>query len=265
MSDETFEYVVGDKSSPSTWGENNRPRTDFFELQDDFSALPAEGAEATCILHRMVDPWAPLNSDRETNPPDPTGQYVIGYAPTDKLKALPLQEFFDLDHATLQDAHKNLTKVRNQGHLHLRILYRPVHPWEQEPGADEAAAAVRAHIHAAKEADVATLRRLAAGPLLAGMGKLSDAQLLDEVRDVYAAEPTVLALGRVYGRTARPGHHHVFTNTALHFDVDDSTDQWLIRQVRLLNRTDQWGLLTGTWQRLLSTSPALGQSIGAGQ
>lgn len=265
MNNETFEYVVADKSSPTTLGESSRSHTDFFELQDDFSALPPEGAEATCIMHRRIDPWVLLNSNTETNPPDPTGQYVIGYAPTDNLKALPLQEFFDLDHATLQDAHGNLTKARNQGRPHLRVLYRPVHPWEEEPGADEAAAAVREHMRAAKEADVATLRRLAFGPLLAGMGRLSDAQLLDEVRDVYATEPTVLALGRVYGRTARPGHHHVFTNAALHFDVDDSTGQWLISQVRLLKRADQWGLLTGNWQRLLSTSPSLGESIGAGQ
>lgn len=240
-----LEYGLTDEAWPTATIENEQIRHSVFELQQDLNRLPTDTARAV-ILQREVEPWRRFDDSHPARP-DQQHQFAVGFGngDPDDEKCAP-RDIYVPKTATLAAAERSLARESSAWAC---IISRPIYPWEIDAGAAAAVATVREHMAAAKAGDIKTLRTQATGPLLAAMGSLTDAELTQATHNAYTAEPSAVAFARHH---AGPGHHHAFTNSSLHFDVDDSTGQWLIRQIRVPIRADQSGFLPGGWRPLVS-------------
>lgn len=224
-----------------------RIRESLFAIQDDLAALPADSAPMH-VLHREIKPWKRFDDPAVDAAAEL--EFTLGFGSREDEQFMALDSY-TAPVATLTEAHRDLLQTLratpDRSGL-VTIISRPRLRWMPPAGATSAVAVVREHMRAATVGDVETIRRGATGPLADTMARLTDAQLSDAVRDAYGTAPTMLVLAR---SSNRPGHHHVLTNSTIHFDVDDSTDHWLIRQVRLMERAVEFGTLLGCWQPLL--------------
>ncbi|GAA2417768.1 hypothetical protein [Mycolicibacterium llatzerense] len=244
-----FDYALAPIAHTMT-SDDARIHQSLFEIQEALMALPPAGAPMH-VLHREIEPWRRF--DDPSVDTDAVLEFALGFGEAGHRNG----RFMTLAGgpapvATLTEAHVDLLHALRESPDRagwVSIICRPRPRWTPPVGGTDAVAAVRGHMLAATNGDVASLRRGATGPLLDAMARLTDAELTDAVREAYDTAPTVLVLARSNGR---PGHHHVLTNSALHFDVDDSAGSWLIRQVRLMGRTDQFGTLLGCWRPLLT-------------
>lgn len=248
---DTFEYVLVSKVDRAAPVSRDRVRDSLFYLQDDLFAHSTSATEPLMILQREIEPWRRFDDTLVTV--DAEMEFTIGSGTgVADGQLTPHLSTCEKPVQTLVEAQQRLIQVLRNKHPWAdcsSILYRPIHQWESPAGAEAAVAAVREHIAAADAGEVDTLRSLATGPLSDAMARLTDAEIRDGVRGVYDNVPSVMLLARSH---SRPGYHHVLTNSRLHFDVDDSTGSWLIRQVRLMSRSDRFGTLPSCWQGLLA-------------
>lgn len=244
---DTFDYALVSSAARTAPVSGSRIRRSVFDIQDDLSELPAAHPDAMVVLQREVEPWSRFDDTVVTDVADL--EFTLGFDAKNE-RFLPLGSPVP----ALVDAQRDLIECLrgNPGASWACLLSRRSHQWEPPAGAETAVTTVREHMGAAADGDFATLKRLATGPLLAEIEELTDSELAASVRGVYDTVPSVMVLAR---NDNRPGHHHVLTNSTLHFDVDDSTGTWLIRQVRLMKRIDHCGTLPGLW-RSLATPPA---------
>ncbi len=241
-----FDYALA-PATESTPAAGARIRESLFAIQDDLTALPTDSAPMH-VLHREIAPWRRFDYPMVDAAAEL--EFTLGFGPPGEERFMALTGA-PAPVATLDEARQDLVaalRATPDQSTWVTIICRPRPRWKPPAGATSAVTAVREHMRAASVGDVVTLRRGATGPLLEAMGSHTDARLTDAVRDAYDTAPTVLVLAR---NNSRPGHHHVLTNSTLHFDVDDSTGRWLIRQVRRMRRTDQFGTLLACWQPLL--------------
>ncbi|TXI63396.1 hypothetical protein [Mycolicibacterium mageritense] len=252
---DTFEYVLVSRVDHAAPVSRDRVRDSLFHLQDDLVEHSAAITEPMTILQREVEPWTRFDDTLVTADAQMEFTLGSGTGEPDNEKFTPYLSMCEKPVRTLVEAQRQLIQVLRSNHPWAEwscILYRPVHQWEPPAGAEAAVAVVHEHIAAAAAGDVETLRGLATGPLSDDMDRLTDAEIRAGVRGVYDNVPSVMVLAR---NDPRPGHHHVLTNSTLHFDVDDSTGSWLIRQVRLMSRPDRFGTLPFCWRGLLAPEP----------
>ena len=254
-----FDYALVPATSAEP-GAGVRIHDSLFAVQDDLAALPPWAGDVPMhVLHREIPRWR-----RFDDPGVEAGielEFTLGYGyywPGDDVEQLRPRPGATATVSSIDEARQNLSQALDampDDIGRLTILCRPRCDWTPPVGATAAVAAVREHMVAATTGDVDTLRRGAIGTLLDAMTGLTDEQLIDAVCGAYVTAPTVLVLVR---DSNRPGHHHVLTNSTLHFDVDDSTGRWLVRQVRLMERTDQFGTFPWCWRPGLAAEHVTG-------
>lgn len=248
MFPDTFDYALVASAARTEPVSRSLIRESLFDIQDDLNRLPPSN-DSMIVLHRELEPWSRFDETRLTHDPDLEFTVGIGNGDIGNERFRPIDPY-TTPVATLLEAQRNLIQVlrTNPREGRVCIVSRPSPHWQSPPGAQAAVDAVAEHMRAATAGEFEVLRRLATGPLLAEIDTLTDNELAHAVHGVYDSVPSVMVLARSHNR---PGHHHVLTNSTLHFDVDDSTGTWLIRQVRLMKRSDRFGTLLGCWQPLL--------------